>query len=181
MSYPKSDFINDKETTACFSGHRPEKLHFSENYAEELELLKSLIRKEINSAIDLGYKTFITGMAKGVDIWAALEVLQIKKENPDIKLVGISPFRNEKARLKGLDLWNYDLIVNNCERMIYISDDFFRSCFFVRNRFMVDHSSLIIGVVGDTNSGTGNTLKYAEKQGLKISVIDINTVYRSLG
>ena len=56
----------------CFTGHRPEKLSLSETE------VKPLLEKAIDTAIQNGYTTFITGMAPGVDIWAAEIVL--KKE-----------------------------------------------------------------------------------------------------
>ena len=49
----------------CFTGHRPEKLSLSE--AE----VKALLEKDVDTAIENGFTTFITGMAPGVDIWAA--------------------------------------------------------------------------------------------------------------
>lgn len=57
----------------CFTGHRPEKLSLSENE------VKHLLEKAIDNAIADGYVTFITGMAKGTDIWAAEIVLEKKK------------------------------------------------------------------------------------------------------
>ncbi|MFR6448175.1 MAG: hypothetical protein ACLUO6_12150 [Ruminococcus sp.] len=56
----------------CFTGHRPEKLSLSENE------VKHLLEKAIDNAIADGYVTFITGMAKGTDIWAAEIVLEKK-------------------------------------------------------------------------------------------------------
>lgn len=57
----------------CFTGHRPEKLSLSE--AE----VKPLLEKAIDTAIENGFTTFITGMAPGVDIWAAEIVLKKRK------------------------------------------------------------------------------------------------------
>ena len=54
----------------CFTGHRQEKLSLSE--AE----VKTLLEKAIDMAIQNGFTTFITGMASGVDIWAAEIVLE---------------------------------------------------------------------------------------------------------
>ncbi len=48
----------------CFTGHRPEKLKRSE------EEIKEGLEEAILKAIHEGYRTFITGMARGVDIWA---------------------------------------------------------------------------------------------------------------
>ena len=56
----------------CFTGHRPEKLCLSESE------VKPLLEKAIDNAIADGYVTFITGMAKGTDIWAAKLCLKRK-------------------------------------------------------------------------------------------------------
>lgn len=49
----------------CFTGHRPEKLTRSE-YA-----IKADLEEQICQAIDDGLTVFVTGMARGIDIWAA--------------------------------------------------------------------------------------------------------------
>lgn len=63
---------NLRKHRCCFTGHRPEKLSLSENE------VKPLLEKAIDNAIADGYVTFITGMAKGTDIWAAEIVLEKK-------------------------------------------------------------------------------------------------------
>ena len=56
----------------CFTGHRPEKLTRFE------WLIKKDLEKEIKKAIDDGLTVFISGMARGVDIWAAEIVLKLR-------------------------------------------------------------------------------------------------------
>lgn len=69
----------------CFTGHRPEKLSLYENE------VKPLLEKAIDNAIADGYVTFITGMAKGTDIWAAEIVLEKKKHNTALHLICAIP------------------------------------------------------------------------------------------
>lgn len=176
MLLSEPDFLTNKEITACFAGHRPSKLPFPEDETEKIRLIQKLIRREIEDALDLSYTTFITGMAKGVDTWAAMEVLQLKNKYSAIKLVGVSPFRAEIEHLKGADLWRYDLIRHGCDQMVFLADSYFPNCYLVRNKFMVDHSSLVIGAVSDMQSGTGNTIRYAKKMGLNMRIIDINSL-----
>lgn len=45
----------------CFTGHRPEKLYIGEQEAKEK------LRNAIRKAIDDGFATFISGMARGVE------------------------------------------------------------------------------------------------------------------
>ena len=69
----------------CFTGHRPDKLGYTE------EEIKPLLEKAIDGAIEGGYVTFISGMAKGTDIWAAEIVLEKKKKNKALHLVCAIP------------------------------------------------------------------------------------------
>lgn len=70
---------------ACFTGHRPEKLKQSESV-----IVKSL-ETAIKEAIADGKRVFISGMARGVDIWAAEIVLRLRKEGANVKLICASP------------------------------------------------------------------------------------------
>lgn len=58
----------------CFTGHRPEKLSQPE------AVVKSKLDAAVRQAIDDGFVTFITGMARGVDIWAAQAVLRQRSQ-----------------------------------------------------------------------------------------------------
>ena len=68
--------INEEEDilrkrTVCFSGHRPEKLPLKgDSGATVIRYLKSILYKEILDSITAGYDRFITGLARGVDLWA---------------------------------------------------------------------------------------------------------------
>lgn len=70
----------------CFTGRRPEKLTMPE--AEVISWLES----EIQKAIDDGFVTFISGMARGVDIWAAEIVLRLQDEGEHVHLICASPY-----------------------------------------------------------------------------------------
>mgnify|MGYP002623159403 CR=1 FL=1 len=70
----------------CFSGHRPEKLNESE------EAVKQWLETKIDQAIADGYKTFISGCAMGVEIWAGQIVLKKKAGNPEIRLIAATPW-----------------------------------------------------------------------------------------
>lgn len=172
----ESAFLTDRAHTACFTGHRPEKLPFPSDDILRTRMLKSYIYQAVYDAVEQGYHTFITGMARGVDIWGALAVISFKASNPAIRLIGVSPYKSETDKLSGTDLWNYNTVLEHADDMVYIEDNYTSYCFRVRNKYMVDHSSLVIGVLSDPASGTGNTLRYAEKQGVETNIIDLNSL-----
>ena len=70
----------------CFTGHRPEKIGIPEG------TVIALLDKAISEAIQSGYSTFISGMARGVEIWAAEIVLKYRDAGAPIKMICASPF-----------------------------------------------------------------------------------------
>ena len=67
--------------TCTFTGHRPERLELPEK--QVIQWLDEQIRQAIND----GYTEFITGMQRGVDIWAAEAVLKLRNEGKPIRLL----------------------------------------------------------------------------------------------
>ena len=81
-----------RQHRCCFTGHRPEKLGISEIRA------KVLLKSAIQQAISDGYVTFISGMARGIDLWAAEIVIEEREKNDNIHLVCASPFNGFENR-----------------------------------------------------------------------------------
>ncbi len=145
----------------CFTGHRPQKLSLSER-----KIKKALV-EEIERAIDDGFTTFISGMAQGVDIWAAEIILKLRKKY-NLKLICASPF--EGFENSWSEEWKhaYREIIKNADLVKYICPRYSSRCFQIRNEWMVDHSALVIAVWNGEPSGTKNTVVYAEKQGVEV-------------
>ena len=67
---------------ACsFTGHRPERLEMGE------DKVIAWLEEQIRKAVDDGYTDFITGMQRGVDIWAGEIVVKLRKEGLPVKLI----------------------------------------------------------------------------------------------
>lgn len=155
--------MNDKrQHRCCFTGHRPNKLDYSENE------IKPLLETAIDNAISDGYVTFITGMAEGVDIWAAEIVLEKKKENKDLHLICAVPHPGFEKRRSQYETGRYKNIIKNADYVTTISDNYYRACYQKRNIWMVDRSSLVITVFNGTASGTKSTVDYARKIGVRV-------------
>lgn len=76
---------NFQASTCCFTGHRPEKLQRSES------TIRAALQNEIELAFNHSYTIFLTGMSRGVDLWAAELVLEYRSIHP-IKLFCAIPF-----------------------------------------------------------------------------------------
>lgn len=149
----------------CFTGHRPEKLERT-----EVEI-KAELQKEIHQAIADGFTVFISGMARGVDIWAAEIVLSLRDAGQPVRLICASPY--EGFERSWSDQWKnrYTAILNNADLVRFICPGYSRSCFQIRNEWMVDHSSRVIAVFNGQPSGTKNTIDYARRQGVVCKVL----------
>lgn len=147
----------------CFTGHRPDKLNISE---------KAVIRaleKEIRIAIQDGYNVFLTGMAMGVDLWAAEIVIRLrKKEKLPLKLIAASPFEGFEQRWPVAWQKRYNAVMAEADLIRFISPCYHRDCFQDRNIFMVNHASRVIAVYNGEKGGTKNTIDYAIRNGIPV-------------
>ena len=152
----------------CFTGHRPEKLSISESK------VKAALQKEIRLAIADGINVFITGMAPGVDIWAAEIVLELrKKEELSLKLIAASPHPGFENRWSIEWQKRYAAVMAKADFIKEVCSHYSRGCYQIRNEWMVDHSARVIAVWNGRPSGTKNTIVYAKRKGVPlINILD---------
>lgn len=150
----------------CFTGHRPEKLIRS-----EIEI-KAALREEIKQAIQDGLTVFITGMARGVDLWAAEIVLDLRKWNQDVKLICAIPHEGFEARWSANWKQLYHHVLDNADLVRVITSGYHTGAYQIRNEWMVNHSARVIAVFNGQPSGTKNTIDFAECQGVSVRIIE---------
>ena len=102
----------NRETTCCFTGHRPEKLPWREDEGDP----------------------------------RCLEL---------------------KARERWFSL------VERCDNETMLQHHYDRGCMLRRNRYLVDHSAMLIAVYDGMLGGTMYTISYAMKRGLDVVTLDI--------
>lgn len=161
-----------EQTTCCFTGHRPQSLpwRFQESDSRCLALRQRL-RNQIEEVItQQGVRQFLTGMALGVDIWAAELVLQCRERFP-VELVCVIPCAGQETRWTAQARLRYRNILAQADRQILLQPHYSPGCFNRRNRYMVDHSQLVIAVWNGQPSGTGNTVAYARAQGRQVLIL----------
>ena len=152
----------------CFTGHRPEKLSIPERE------VKTALQKEIRLAIADGINVFITGMAPGVDIWAAEIVLKLREqEELPLKLIAASPHPGFENRWSIDWQKRYAVIMSKSDFIKEVSTRYSSGCYQIRNEWMVDHSARVIAVWNGSPSGTKNTIMYAKRKGVPvINILD---------
>ena len=149
----------------CFTGHRPEKLDCTETAA--VNALEAAIREAYMN----GYRTFLTGMARGVDIWAAEIVLRERKAHHDIHLICALPHPDFQARWALCWQKRYTAILAEADLVKTICPSYCIGAYQKRNEWLVDHSNLVIAFFTGQPGGTANTIAYARKQGVSVNVI----------
>lgn len=159
----------DRPHCCCFTGHRPEKLEIGP------DLVIRRLDEAITAAMGRGYTTFISGAAKGVDLWAAKLVLERRSSRPDVRLVCAVPYKGFGLHWKDGHSELFARVVRDADAVHYICDSYSRSAYQRRNEWMVDRSSLLIAAYAGVSGGTRNTIEYARRQaGCEIQYLELS-------
>ena len=150
-----------EEKSCCFSGHRqlPQK---------DLPKIKTCLENEILRLIHQGVLHFLCGGALGFDTIAALAVLNCKSKYKRVKLTLALPCKEQEKYWSVPDKIIYAYIKLCADKIIYTSENYFRGCMHVRNRYLIDSSDYLICYLAKETGGTAYTASYAKKQGLEI-------------
>lgn len=154
----------DKEHTCCVTGHRD--LTAKQTMAAVVKLAKEILMAGL-----AGYTTFITGMARGVDLLFAQDVLTLRKYTPGLQLVAAISHR---GALNTRDK-EFQSILKQCDQVVVLSETYHPGVYDRRNRWMLEHSSrLIFAHDGRTIGGAVNTMREAQKMGIEIWEVYLN-------
>ena len=163
----------NKLETACLTGHRPDKLPwFYDETKESCIRFKDDLRQIFEGAIKYGLKNFLTGMAEGFDMIGTEILLDLQNQYKDIKIIAIIPCKGQEKKWKPYQQTRYHNIIKQCDDTIILSDTYTKTCMNDRNKYMVEHSSVVIACFNGIPSGTGNTIRFAKENGCKIKIIN---------
>ena len=104
----------------------------------------------------------------GFDTIAALTVLELKEEYPQIKLILVLPCENQTFGWSVDDVVTYNDIKARADKCVYTSKNYYNGCMQKRNRHLVDNSSICVCYLTQNSGGTFYTVNYAVEKKLKI-------------
>ncbi len=159
------------EYSCCFTGYRPAKFPFNlEKSGKELTTFDNALFDAVVELVNEGVTVFYTGMAMGFDIIAAETVLTVGKIRNDvnISLVAAVPFIEQPSGFSPCWKERYNRVLEQADKVILLSDKYYKGCFTKRNKFMVDSCDFVLTYHTGLRGGTYNTIKYAEGLGRKI-------------
>lgn len=167
------------EHRCAFTGHRPESFAFGSNEsAAQCVRIKKQLADAIEQMIKKGVTTFISGAARGVDMWAMEAVLAEKARNPDIHLIAAIPHRSQPNSWRESEQRRYHSLLAACDHTVLLSENYYRGCLLRRNCYMVDNAAHLIAVYnGSETSGTAHTVRYAKKLGRDVTIISPSLEY----
>ena len=100
---------------------------------------------------------------KGVDMYAAEIVLELKKQDPQITLEYAIPYERQAAYWSEPLRNRYFSIAEQCDQETMLQRQYTPDCLRKRNRYMVDHAEIVLAVWNGRPSGTGQTVWYARE------------------
>jgi uncharacterized phage-like protein YoqJ len=155
-----------EQTVVAFTGHRPDELG---GYADN-NPLKLAIQAAINAKlIALKPITCITGMALGVDQWAAEVCMEL-----GIPFIAAVPFVGQEVIWPKASQEHFHAILKKAAKIhVVCKGGYTPEKMQTRNEWMVDHSTDLIAVYnGCGTGGTHNCVEYAKKVDRRIHLIN---------
>lgn len=165
----------EREKTCCFTGHRPDKLPWGTDERDPRCLaLKKSMEREIEGLYLCGCRHFISGMARGADLYFAEAALALREKYPDLTVEGAVPCQSQADRWPEEERRRWRACLDACDLETMVQQNYDRGCMHRRDRYMVDRSSAILAVFDGTPGGTMYTLNYAMERRLEILLLDLN-------
>ena len=160
----------NRSTTVAFTGHRTYRGEADDRLYEVVQQLYAA-----------GFRTFLSGMATGFDLSAAEAVLALRSRLPEIRLVAVVPFAGQGDRLSAAERSRYERVVAEADERVVLAASFYKGCYQVRNRYLVDHAAAVVAWYDGSAGGTRQTFLMALHRGLKVenlgSIIPERTLF----
>lgn len=141
---------------ACVTGHRA------------MSAFPAGLSETLRSVVLDGYTEFLVGMALGFDQYCYEELLRMKGEFPQLRIVACIPCGDQAARFTRAQKARYDRLCAAADERIVLYPSYVEGCMQERNRYMVDHSDLVVAYLRYAGGGTYYTVKYAIERGKEI-------------
>jgi uncharacterized phage-like protein YoqJ len=148
----------------AFTGHRPDKIGGYDlpnpTYMHVCQEIDRVLR-------ELKPDKVISGMALGVDQWAANVALKL-----NIPFIAAVPFLGQEGKWPNKSQQLYKKMLEKAAEIVIVSEGgYAASKLQIRNEWMVDRCDVLVAVFDGTSGGTANCVTYAKGKGKEIVFI----------
>ncbi len=150
-----------RERTCCFSGHRAMP-------REKRATIAAATERAVRALIGEGYCYFGVGLAIGFDMLAAETVLRLRQEFPHIRLIAVLPCADQAVGWSERDRAAWKRVIAAADKVVCLQERYTPDCMKARDRHLADHSSVCVCYLTQYGGGTGYTVGYASRQGVRI-------------
>lgn len=153
----------------AFSGHRPNKLPNKETGYKLPNPTYIKVCQEIEKTlIELKPEKVISGMALGVDQWAAHIAYKLK-----IPFIAAIPFAGQEVKWTAKSQKTFNTLLKFASEQVIVSEgEYTAHKLQIRNEWIVDNSNLLIAVWNGSSGGTSNCINYAKSKNKEIIFIN---------
>ena len=163
-----------RQVSCCFTGHRNAKLPWGDRENDERCLaLKERIHEAVETAYINGFRHFICGMAVGCDTYFCEEVMALRARHQEVTVEAAIPYPGQADEWCEEDRERYRDLVERCDYETVVQSCYTPGCMQRRNRYMVDHASLLLAVHGGLSGGTRNTIEYAFSRQIDVVILPV--------
>lgn len=163
------EYREQGRTSSCFfTGHR-------KGLGNIIKDILPKMRSSISFLYSKGVTDFYVGGALGFDTLAAAQILDMKRDHPNMKLILYLPYTNQSESWGADSKRYYEFLLKNADEIYYAFDgDIYdyeqaKKYLLMRNRLMADKCAYCIAFyLGNKRSGTGYTIEYAKKSDCEI-------------
>jgi len=151
-----NELTDNLKKRCAFTGHRPSKFPWKYDETDERCIaLKAVLTQQIEKLAAEGVSDFFSGMALGVDSWAAIAVLNLRERNRAVKLHCVLPCVDQEIKWTDFEQTRYKLILAQADSVEYVSRIYTRKCMLERNQRLVDSAGILLAVYnGEKRGGT---------------------------
>ena len=144
-----------RERICCGFGHRVLLMDVEKPLRDVLERLVA----------ERGVRVFYTGGMGEFDELFARTVRSMKRECPSLRLVLVMPYLTERLNM---DKMFYESLYDEILIPAELDGVHPKAAIGLRNRWMVDHSDIVIAALHRDFGGAAEAVRYAEKVGKKV-------------
>ncbi|MCL1881215.1 MAG: DUF1273 domain-containing protein [Oscillospiraceae bacterium] len=170
--------LNYDSRVCSFTGYRTQKLNIclksGDGKTLTLQILKSILKSQMQIMLDRGFTTFMSGMAIGADLMFAQAALELRKDYPGIvKLIAVIPCLEHDKNWGETERLQCQELITKADNCVLVSNSpYYDGCMAKRNRYLVNACDELLAIYDGQRGGTMQTINYAKNKSIKVTIID---------